>query len=297
MKIDEFPLSECNPVRNTEESFQEDCMPFPLDDDSSGPEGSPSFLRRSSMKSTYGFTLDTKVDRRDSLFNTANNMGLASKCSRASHKPEITGFRIDSLRPSDEDMKPLKSMGQRSMKSHSRGTKVFNYISLLILIFSLSRKRFIAKIYCSFSLSYLYDSTVVDSLELVDQDYVFVSGPPMDMSSSSAIASKPSHSQGKSGSTPLTSVNVKTRSSAPMPIAGSGITNTYYTGSLESQSSAPFGTSQGSTDTGDALEQPSTHCMTRIKSLQQCGSAISELVNEKVTYPNPTSAINSLYFS
>ncbi|RVW44482.1 Serine/threonine-protein kinase ATG1c [Vitis vinifera] len=244
--IDGFPLSECNPVRNTEESSQEDCMPFPLDDDSSGPEGSPSFLRRrSSMKSTYGFSLDKKVDRRETIFNTPNNMDLASKYSSASHKPEITGFRIDSLRPSDENVKePLKSMEQRPMRSCSR---------------------------------------VVDSLEeLVDQDYVFVSGPPMDVSSSSAIASKPSHSQCRSGSAPLTSVNMKTKSSAPMPIAGAGITNTFYTGSLESHSSAPSGTSQGSMDIGDALEQPSTHCMTRIKSLQQCASVITELVNEKI---------------
>ncbi|WJZ99969.1 hypothetical protein VitviT2T_018371 [Vitis vinifera] len=79
----------------------------------------------------------------------------------------------------------------------------------------------------------------------------------------------------------LTSVNMKTKSSAPMPIAGAGITNTCYTGSLESHSSAPSGTSQGSMDIGDALEQPSTHCMTRIKSLQQCASVIIELVNEK----------------
>ena len=82
----------------------------------------------------------------------------------------------------------------------------------------------------------------------------------------------------------LTSVNMKSKSSAPMPIAGAGITNTFYTGSLESHSSAPSGTSQGSMDIGDALEQPSTHCMTRIKSLQQCASVITELVNEKVTY-------------
>ncbi|RVW61733.1 Serine/threonine-protein kinase ATG1c [Vitis vinifera] len=206
--IDGFPLSECNPVRKTEASSQEDSMSFPLDDDSSGAEGSPSFLRkRSSMKSTYGFSLDKKVDIRETIFNSPNNMDLASKYSSAS----ITGFRINSLRPSDENVKePLKSMEKTNVKLR-----------------------------------------VVDSLEeLVDHDYVFVSGPPMDVSSSSAIASKPSHSQCKLGSAPLTSVNMKTKSSAPMPIAGS-------------------------MDIGDALEQPSTHCMTRIKSLQQCASSLN----------------------
>ncbi|RVX01272.1 Serine/threonine-protein kinase ATG1c [Vitis vinifera] len=205
--IDGFPLSECNSVRKTEASSQEDCMSFPLDDDSSGAEGSPSFLRkRSSMKSTYGFSPDKKVDIRETIFNTPNNMDLASKYSSASYKPEITSFRIDSLRPSDENVKePLKSMEQRPMRSCSRG------------------------------------------------------------------------------SAPLTSVNMKTKSSAPMPIAGVGITNTCYTRSLESHSSAPSETSQGSMDIGDALERPSTHCITRIKSLQQCASIITELVNEKKT--------------
>lgn len=40
-----------------EENSQDDYLPFSLDDDSSGPEGSPSFVRKkSSMKSTYGFS-------------------------------------------------------------------------------------------------------------------------------------------------------------------------------------------------------------------------------------------------
>ncbi|KAL6345198.1 hypothetical protein AAG906_015681 [Vitis piasezkii] len=47
---------------------------------------------------------------------------------------------------------------------------------------------------------------------------------------------------------------MKTKSSAPMPIASAGMTNTCYLGSLESHSSAPFRTSQGSMDIGDALD-------------------------------------------
>ena len=92
-------------------------MSFPLDDDSSGAEGSPSFLRkRSSMKSTYGFSPDKKVDIRETIFNTSNNTDPAFKYNSTSHKPEITGFRIDNLRPSNENVKePLKSMEQRLM--------------------------------------------------------------------------------------------------------------------------------------------------------------------------------------
>lgn len=118
-------------------------------------------------------------------------------------------------------------------------------------------------------------------MELIDQDYVLVLGPPVDVSSTSASASKPSHSSYKSESLPQESLTTST--SAPMPIIGAASNNTCVIGSLDSQSSAP-GTSLGSTDMADALEQPSSHCMTRLNSLQQCVSAITELVHEKVNH-------------
>lgn len=242
--MDGFPFSECNSVRNTDESSQEDCLPFTLDDDSSGPDGSPSFIRRSPMRSTYGFSLDKKVDRRE-VSNTLNNVDLSSKYSSARHKPENTGYRAGNCRPSDGNLKEsLKSMDHRAVDVHPK---------------------------------------VVDSLELIDQDYVFVSGPPVDMSSSSASAPKLSHFHSKSGSPPLESGgNINSASSAPVPIIGAPTSKAGCIGSFESHSSAPSGTSQGSMDIGDASEQPSTDCMTRIKSLQRCASAITELVNEKI---------------
>lgn len=120
---------------------------------------------------------------------------------------------------------------------------------------------------------------VEDSLENIDQDYVLVSGPPMDVSSSSVSASKPSHFPYRSGGSTRESSYIIDRASAPMPIIGVASSSTRQIGSLESQDSGP-GTSHASMDTGD--EQPSAHCMTRIKSLQQCASTITELVNEKV---------------
>lgn len=132
-----------------------------------------------------------------------------------------------------------------------------------------------------FTIFILFPYAVVDSLEFIDQDYVLVSGPPIDVPSSSASASKPSHFPYKSDSPPK--ATVATVSTAPLPIIGAATSNNFRSESLESQSSGP-GTSQGSTDIVDTLEQPSTHCMTRLKSLQKCASAISELVNEKVSY-------------
>ncbi|KAK9986422.1 hypothetical protein SO802_031373 [Lithocarpus litseifolius] len=246
--LDEFRLPECNPVRNMEESSQDDCLPFFLDDDSSGAEGSPSFLNgRPSMKSTYGFSLDTKVDKREAASTTSNNIILTSRHGSSTDKLESTSPKLDSHRPPSNRnlIDPVKPMDQRSFNTRSRV------------------------------------SAVMESLESIDQDYVLVSGPPMDVSASSASASKPSHSPYKSGSPPQAFVNRTDTSSAPMPINGTATSNPYRIESLENQSSAP-GTSQGSMSIGDALEQPSTHCMMRIKSLQQCSSAITELKNEKI---------------
>ncbi|XP_038721640.1 serine/threonine-protein kinase ATG1c-like isoform X2 [Tripterygium wilfordii] len=235
--MDGIPSSESSPLRNTEESSQEDCLPFFLDDDSSGPEGSPSyFKRRSSVKSTCSFSLDTNADRREATSNVLNNMDFTSRYGGARNKLEKPSCRLDIFSDQNINETP-KVMDQR-----------------------LTRSR--------------------DSLESIDQDYVLVSGPPMDSSSTLATASRPSHMKSTLDGPPLASVNRNISPSVPMPIIGAMNNNTYYIGSLESRSSAP-GTSQGSMDIGD-LEQPSTHSVTRVKSLRQFASAVTELVHEKV---------------
>lgn len=138
-------------------------------------------------------------------------------------------------------------------------------------------------------------SAVMDSLEFIDQDYVVVSGPSMDVSSSSASASRPSHSPYKSECPPKAYVSMASTSSPPMPIIGKATTDIGHIGSLESQNSA-LGTSQGSMEIGDVLEQPSTHCTTRIKSLQHCASAIKDLLNEKVSDGIPIYATKPVHF-
>ncbi|XP_026414314.1 serine/threonine-protein kinase ATG1c-like isoform X2 [Papaver somniferum] len=72
------------------------------------------------------------------------------------------------------------------------------------------------------------------------------------------------------------------KNSVPVPISGTGTKNTYEAGSMESHNSLPSGSSQGSMDVGDALDQSYARCMTRIRSLQQSASAITELVNQKI---------------
>lgn len=217
-----------------EESSREHCLLFSIDNDPSGLEGNSSSARhRPPMKSTYGFSVDNEADKTE-VSNALDNMDTASTYRTLTHKPENTGFGLDRLTTTEEKLK-------ESFKSHDRGP-----------------------------LSSL--SEVADSLELI-QDYVIVSGPPLDLSSSSQAASKLSHLPCALENTQQACANVTSMSIGPMPIIGTS------SRSLESHGSVP---SQGSMDMGDALEQPSTNCVTRIKSLQRFASAIKELVNEKV---------------
>ncbi|KAK2379061.1 Protein kinase superfamily protein [Trifolium repens] len=229
-----------DPLRITEENYQEDCLPFILDDDSNGPERSTLFSKKSSIKSTFGFDLNRKLDKAEST-SISNNVNCASRYSSVTHRPENTSKRLDNHKILGRNLtSPLGSPEQLFANPYPK---------------------------------------VTDSLENIDQEYVLVSGPPMDVSSSSVNASKPSHSLFRSGSFPQESSNTITRLSAPMQIVGASTNSMCQIGSSGSQDSAP-GTSHGSMDTGD--EQPSTNCMTRVKSLQQYASAITELVNEKI---------------
>ncbi|KAK1265437.1 CBL-interacting serine/threonine-protein kinase 11 [Acorus gramineus] len=226
MTGDCFPMAENIQASPQEDTFQEDCLPFLLDDESSGQDGSLS-VQKTSMRSTYGFCLDNKVDNRPSC---SDNMSIASRYS-ITHNPVS---RLDSGRPSFVNRQETKIAGEQSMK---------------------------------------YSSKVADSLEFIDQDYVLVSGPPTEVSSSSISASQPRNSPCKSEISPIASPKINALSS-PMPIIGAVISNTRDIGSLESRSTPPSGTSQGSMDMGDALEQPSTNPLTRIR---HCISAMLRL--------------------
>lgn len=123
----------------------------------------------------------------------------------------------------------------------------------------------------------------MDSLEWIDQDYVLVSSPPVEETSSSASATRPYHSVSKSGNLSRASFG-NPKSSSPMPITGALPRRAYEFGSSGSNSSVPSGASLGSTEMGEILEQPSSDCISRIKSLQLCASAVGELVCEKVGF-------------
>ncbi|KAH7672810.1 Non-specific serine/threonine protein kinase protein [Dioscorea alata] len=242
---DNCTLVESSPARHSEGSSQEDCLPFILDDDSSGHDVSPSVvMKNASRRSTYGFSVDNKLDE-SPVCSPSRNTDNPSRYSNAIHISETTSSRNDSYRYLDGSVKGDQILSNQKLNQIPPE-----------------------------------DPSIVDSLEFVDQEYVLVSGPPLELPSSSTSASRPCNLPGKLGSSPGA---FKTRTlSAPMPIIGAVTSNSRPIGSLGSHSSPASGTSQGSMDVCDAMEQPSTDCMTRIQSLQKCASVITDLVNQKI---------------
>ncbi|KAL0451106.1 UNVERIFIED_CONTAM: Serine/threonine-protein kinase ATG1c [Sesamum latifolium] len=134
-----FPAAE----RNTEKTLKEDCLPLSLHNVSSSPDGSTSFHSRYTMKSMYGFSLDSKPDQRD--IPILADKTDSSKYSYAPHKTEITGSSLGSRCLSEGNLREsLKNTGLGLLDNHPK---------------------------------------VMDSLESIIQDYVIVSGPLMDLSS------------------------------------------------------------------------------------------------------------------
>lgn len=120
--LDKFPLS----GRNTEESSQEDCLPFDLDDDSNLPAGSPS-PKKSTMKSMYGFSLDSKSEQRD-YSNLANRTG-SSKYNSSPHKIKVTGSNLGSRQLAEGNLnESLKRTEFGTLETHPKGAFLSNLL-------------------------------------------------------------------------------------------------------------------------------------------------------------------------
>uniref|UniRef100_A0A0D9VSC9 Protein kinase domain-containing protein n=1 Tax=Leersia perrieri TaxID=77586 RepID=A0A0D9VSC9_9ORYZ len=237
---DGFPFINSSPTRLSSQSSQEDCMPFPLDDEPTGQDENPVTESKSAIK-PYGFATSRKLDK-------------ISGQSPSKHASPVSKYIRENISsPSSQHLDhPRRIKEKKSDEGHNpKG-------------------------------GYPEDSPIIDSLEFVDQEYVFVSGPHPEGSSSmndSRQRSMPSKFDNSSFSPPkLTAV------SAPRPIHGAAINRQLSggTGSLDSHCSPVSGTSQGSTDLNDAMDQPPSDCLTRIRLLEQYASTITELVKEKI---------------
>lgn len=91
-------MAESSPARPSVGSSQEDCLPFLLDDESSGQDGSSSSLKsRVPVKPTYGFSVDSKVDK-SPVCSPSKTVGVLSRLSSSPKKLENTSYGRDSHR-------------------------------------------------------------------------------------------------------------------------------------------------------------------------------------------------------
>ncbi|GAA0180956.1 non-receptor serine/threonine protein kinase [Lithospermum erythrorhizon] len=199
-----------------------------------------SLFKRSSHKITIGFPLEAKDHKKENL-SMPSKTDIMLKCSNDTRYPEADGYCLGSRRLSEGKLKESHTLtDHRPINSRLRE---------------------------------------MDLMELIDQDYVMVSGPLMD-SSSSASASKSNSFIAKSERSPVRSANITSTLSSPVPVVRVAMNKESSDGNLECHGFVPR-TAQGSLNVFDTLEHPSADCMTRIKSLKSCACAISELVKLK----------------
>ncbi|RCV45502.1 hypothetical protein SEVIR_9G463200v4 [Setaria viridis] len=211
------------------QSSQEDCMPFPLDDESSGQDESPVPESKSPMKS-YGFPVGKRLDKTSGQ-SPSKHVGLFSRYVLGNnHAP--------SSQHHDHAGKKTKEGNVDQVQGRKGG----------------------------------YPE---------DQEYVFVSGP--EGSSSSTNASRQQNLPTKYDNSSVSPPKL-TLLSSPMPINGLPINRQQSagTGSLDSHCSPASGTSQGSADMSDAMDQPPSDHPARIRLLEQYASAISFLVKDEI---------------
>ncbi|KAJ7529518.1 hypothetical protein O6H91_15G054700 [Diphasiastrum complanatum] len=122
---------------------------------------------------------------------------------------------------------------------------------------------------------------LVDSMELIERDYVLVNAS-MDTFSLSLSTSASGNHGSKGASSPQRSPSKLQTPSVPVPVVATSGGSFGGIGSVGSHGSTPPGTSQESFDSGDMLEGPSTYPPTRLSSLEGCAQLITELASDKL---------------
>ncbi|XP_008654071.1 serine/threonine-protein kinase ATG1c isoform X3 [Zea mays] len=228
---DGFPINNISPTRPSSQSSQEDCMPFPLDDESSGQDEGPIPDSKSPMKS-YGFPTGKRLDK-------------TSGQSPSKHTSLFSRYVLgNNHAPSSQHHGHTDKMTKESKIHEVQGPK---------------------------------------GVYPEDQEYVFVSGPHPEGSSSSTNASQQLNLPAKYDNLSVSPPKL-TFLSAPMPINGLPINRQQSagTGSFDSHYSPASVISQGSADISDAMDQPPSDYLTRIRLLEQYASAIAGLVRDEI---------------
>uniref|UniRef100_A0A7N0RH35 Protein kinase domain-containing protein n=2 Tax=Kalanchoe fedtschenkoi TaxID=63787 RepID=A0A7N0RH35_KALFE len=114
--LEDFQLSDSGYTRNTDEVSQEDYLPFPLDDNSSGPDGSPSSLRR---KPVFGFPVPSNLDRGHVTPTISYNI-LDTSTNEVKNKNEHSRDPMGAQKPVHGNLETEKYSNYRSSNAQSK---------------------------------------------------------------------------------------------------------------------------------------------------------------------------------
>ncbi|KAH9324313.1 hypothetical protein KI387_004491 [Taxus chinensis] len=238
-----------NSLSDIGESSQEDCLPFPLDDDIQGQVGGLSSSSNKNIFTVFnssGFGGTGLVAGRNSSANSPIGKELLSGSIEADMKHQI-------LFPTNKQERPTN-------------TNLFKYPAADV------EREFINT----------PSSKELDTFEYIDQEYVIVPATSTELSYSSLTASGLGQLVNKFVGSPTKHVRRIQAISAPLAIAGAAVDLVGSSGSPGNHSSIRSGTSPGSVDLVDVLDQPSIDPRTRLQSLTCCAYTITELANEKL---------------
>ncbi|GLJ42547.1 hypothetical protein SUGI_0882070 [Cryptomeria japonica] len=233
-----------NSLSDIGESSQEDCLPFPLDDDLNGQLGSLSSSSKKNMFTSSissGFVGAAVVAGKNPSSKIPINKELLSGSVESDTNQPILFITNKQERPISTNLfrSPAAVMEHKCMNTPS--------------------------------------SKELDTFEYMDQDYVVVPSPSTTELSYASISAS---GLGKLAASPTKPIQKIQAMSAPMAIAGAAVDIVGSSGSPGNHSSIRSGTSPGSAD--DMVNQPSTNPRTRLLSLMRCAHAISDQANEKL---------------
>ncbi|KAL9678949.1 hypothetical protein QQ045_016801 [Rhodiola kirilowii] len=114
----DIPSSDSGFTRHTDEVSQDDYLPFPLDDNSSGPDGSPSSFRR---KPVFGFPVPSNHQRGHVTPTVSYNI-LDASTNEAKNKNEHSRNHIKGQKPLNGNLKETMNFRDYPSNAQSKGT-------------------------------------------------------------------------------------------------------------------------------------------------------------------------------
>lgn len=117
----DFPTNKTNPDLRTNKNSK-DQLPSSPEDKPTGPERSLTHINKSPLRSTYGFSVDTRAEKKN-VQNFSSNTDLSIKDTCDRQKPELLAYNFSNSNPSEGNIeKSLKTVDHQTVIVPSTGT-------------------------------------------------------------------------------------------------------------------------------------------------------------------------------